>query len=605
MGTEWHSYLLARELSKKHAVCVFSRAEGEGYEEYAEEFDGIPVKRIRTPLNQRMLARAHLDDRVALSFSEFLEDSEPQVIHVQHCIGLGFSVLEVAVQKRIPTVLFLHDFYLMCHRIHLLKPNGQLCPGPRTQGYCADCILSSDPSLSEVEARQVGLGRYRYAQRLLSKIDRVIVGSEFVKKVFYGNFPTIRKMTVSPLGLDLDFAKRFRKKDSKKLRFGYFGPIYHHKGVHILIEAFKSLNANNAELRIYGSGNPSYLEALQEQASNSNILFFGPYTHSQLDEVLSEMDVSVMPSICHESFSYTIREALAVGIPVIVSNTRAQSDAIVGSFNGLHFKRADPHDLKAKLELLVGERQMVRELSSNARKGNARSIGSQAREMEALYKKCVRAGESRRPVKLEQAFPAGRPLINLLSYVRSLEDAERRRLTEEKNRSLRLTEQLSNLSRELALRESTIQSLEAEKLEQTEQLNRADRELAERESAIRSMEDEKLRLTEQLSNVSRELALRESTIQSLEAEKAALAQDLSKAMHELSSLLRELGAIRESFGYHIMRSYAKRIDRLLPEGTRRGKFRKAVVATFRTIVHDGAGSFLRDVCKKMRKSSSG
>ena len=421
MGTEWHSYLLARELSKKHSVYVFSRGAGENYEEYSEEFDGIPVKRINTPTGQRAFLDTYIDDRVALSFSEFLEDSEPDVVHVQHCRGLGLSILEVAVEKRIPTLLFLHDFYLMCHRVHLVRPDWQLCAGPKSQRHCEYCILSFDPSQTEAGAHESGLRRYRYVQGLLSRVNLIIVPSEFVKKSFEANFPTINNIAVSPLGVDLEFTKDFQKKESEKLRFGYFGPIYPHKGVHVLVEAFKDLQADKVELRVYGGGDISYLETLKENASKDNVHFFGAYSHSELAKVLSEIDVFIMPSICHESFSFTIREALAVGIPVIVADARAQSDAIVEGVNGLHFKCGDVNDLKGKLSLLAEKPYMIRRLSNNARKSSIRAIDTQAEELESLYKKSIKEAGRRGPVEEEQGFPAGRVLTNLLRYVRSLE----------------------------------------------------------------------------------------------------------------------------------------------------------------------------------------
>jgi len=157
-GTEWHSYLLAKELSKRHEVYVFSRGSGESYLEYEDDFDGIPVRRINSPISFTGW-NTHIDDRVALSFSDFLNSLKPDLIHVQHCIGLGMSTIEVAIERCIPTLLFLHDFYFLCHRTHLIKTNGQLCLGPSNQQYCMDCILASEPSLGKDDAREHGLRR--------------------------------------------------------------------------------------------------------------------------------------------------------------------------------------------------------------------------------------------------------------------------------------------------------------------------------------------------------------------------------------------------------------------------------------------------------------
>jgi len=630
-GTEWHSYLLARELSKRHSVYVFSRGIGESYEEYAEEFDGIPVKRMNTRSGHKAFLDTYVDDRVALSFSEFLENSEPDVIHVQHCIGLGVSMLEVPLEKRIPTVVFLHDFYLMCHRVHLLKPDEQPCPGPKSQSYCVDCIRSYDPSLTEVEARNEGLRRYRYIQGLLSRIDQIVVPSKFVKRAFQTNYPKIRNIIMSPLGLDLRFAKDYQKKQSKKIRLGYFGPILPQKGVHILVEAFERVRAKNLELRIHGGGEASYLKEVKENASKGNILFFGPYAHGELAKVLSEIDIFVLPSICHESFSFTIREALAVGIPVIVSNIGAQSDAITEGLNGLHFKCGDPDDLAEKLELMAKEPALLGRLAKNAKKTTIRTIDAQAREMENLYLKSVRPGKGRL-LKEKQTFPSGRPLINLLSYIRSLEKGQRDIIAEERKKARsemvrQFTEPMGRLLAVYAMRQDLqssfpevrngkyirllewaredpstsvgpladfakwykendwlrLPSLEAERTRLSRELGDAKGELAQLESSIQSLEAEKTRLSRELGDAKGELAQLESSIQSLEAEKTRLSEDLAtvreditQVRYELSSAVGELGAIKQSLGYRFTRFYARRIDKLFPEGTRRGELRNRV-----------------------------
>jgi hypothetical protein len=50
---------------------------------------------------------------------------------------------------------------------------------------------------------------------------------------------------------------------------------------------------------------------------------------------------------------------------------------------------------------------------------------------------------------------------------------------------------------------------------------------------------------------------------------------------QLQSVHEELQNIRSSFGYNAMRFFASKIDRLCPEGTRRGEFRKLIVASVR------------------------
>lgn len=388
-GTEWHSYLLAKELSKRHEIHVFSRGSTSSYDEHKYNFHEIPITKIDTPMNYVNLIDAYSDEHVALSFSRVLEEFKPEVIHIQHCIHLGLSILETAIERSIPILLFLHDFYFMCNRVHLLKADDQVCSGPKNNNYCSDCNSAFTPSLTKSHIRSYALKKYEYVHNILSKIDLIATPSEFVKKTFENNFSSIGQIVVLPLGLDLSFVKNFHRQDRKKFTFGYIGSTYHHKGIHILIEAFKLLKLKNIQLQIYGDGDPKYLKILKS-LSSKNIIFLGSYSHDELSDVLSEIDVSILPSICHESYSFTIREALSVGIPVIVSDLEAQSSAITNNYNGLHFKNRDLKDLSEKMHLLATHTELYNKLSQNAQNTQIMSINEQTNTLEELYQKINR-----------------------------------------------------------------------------------------------------------------------------------------------------------------------------------------------------------------------
>jgi glycosyltransferase involved in cell wall biosynthesis len=390
-GTEQHSYILARELMKNHEVHVFSRGEGEDYQEYIESHDNIPISRINTPKmsSRTKFQDTYLDNHVAEIFSTRLEEFRPDVIHVQHCITLGFSLLEQAIKRNIPILLFLHDCFFMCHNINLIKTDGNRCTGPKNEKYCMDCISTYDPSLSNTESQEIGFKKYQYINEILCKIDCIATPSQFVKEVFINNFPSISEITVSPLGLDLSFLKKIKRKKTGKFIFGYLGAIAPHKGVHILIEAFKNLKMNNVELRIHGGGEHKYQEKI-ERLSTKNIFFFGPYLHDRLAEILSDINVLVLPSLCHESYSFTIREALASGIPIITSDLRSQAEAITEGYNGLHYENENMTDFKTKLELIAKNEELYQKLSENAKSSNITSIQEQVKQFEEIYREINR-----------------------------------------------------------------------------------------------------------------------------------------------------------------------------------------------------------------------
>ena len=120
------------------------------------------------------------------------------------------------------------------------------------------------------------------------------------------------------------------------------------------------------------------------------------------------------------------------------------------------------------------------------------------------------------------------------------------------------------------------------------QLDQTRKELDQSVSNIQSLMAEKVRLSEELGKARDDLAQRESMIQRLEADRSILFEQLNQTKNELST-------IKESLGYYFMRFYAKKIDKLFPEGTSRGKFRKTVMTYLRMITDEDVRVLPRDV----------
>jgi hypothetical protein len=60
-----------------------------------------------------------------------------------------------------------------------------------------------------------------------------------------------------------------------------------------------------------------------------------------------------------------------------------------------------------------------------------------------------------------------------------------------------------------------------------------------------------------------------------------LQSHIQETIAQNTALEKELGKIRHSFAYKLMRFYAPRIDYLLPTGTKRGKFRRMMTVSVR------------------------
>lgn len=52
------------------------------------------------------------------------------------------------------------------------------------------------------------------------------------------------------------------------------------------------------------------------------------YAYSELYNIFDETDVLVVPSICYETFGYTVLEALSFGVPVIITKNVGAKDVL-------------------------------------------------------------------------------------------------------------------------------------------------------------------------------------------------------------------------------------------------------------------------------------
>ena len=94
----------------------------------------------------------------------------------------------------------------------------------------------------------------------------------------------------------------------------YFGKLLHNKGVHVLLEALRGIDARAV---IVGFGD--FRGELEGLADPDRALFTGPLEHRHLVHLLALADACVVPSIFPEAFGMVAAEAAATGCPPLVA----------------------------------------------------------------------------------------------------------------------------------------------------------------------------------------------------------------------------------------------------------------------------------------------
>ncbi len=135
----------------------------------------------------------------------------------------------------------------------------------------------------------------------------------------------------------------------------YFGKLIEQKGVHILLEAIRNVDAR---LVIVGFG-PE--RAALEAVAPRRTLFTGPLEHRHLVHLLPLADATVVPSIFPEAFGMVAAEAAAAGSPPLVARHSGLAEVAAGleeeypqRFRHLaSFESGDAADLARKLNELI------------------------------------------------------------------------------------------------------------------------------------------------------------------------------------------------------------------------------------------------------------
>ncbi|TEB04612.1 D-inositol 3-phosphate glycosyltransferase [Pelotomaculum schinkii] len=257
------------------------------------------------------------------------------VAHVLHPMRMGTALL--AVQRcGLPYIITLTDFFSACFRINLINVLNEPCPGPNGGVRCAkDCLVApwTPDSL---------IGRQRQALSLLTAAGARICPSNYVAECYRSFFPEL-DFIVIPHGIELmthtvnTLPSASAEVDDINLTFGFIGSIIPQKGLDTLLRAFASVQCNRLKLRVVGGfyGEPSYQsEVLKLAEADSRVELLGHVTQQKVFEFIREIDVLCLPSRVPETFSMVLHEAIALGVPALVSNLGAPAEHIAKHGDG-------------------------------------------------------------------------------------------------------------------------------------------------------------------------------------------------------------------------------------------------------------------------------
>jgi glycosyltransferase involved in cell wall biosynthesis len=263
---------------------------------------------------------------------EVLRDFDVEAIIVSSLIGHSLE----ALMQPVKTIVVCHDFYPICQAINPLF--GKTCVRCTLEdlGRCA-----RDNPLNETfaghDAGDWHELRMRYAETLLSRRIEMIVPSPSVATTLRLLEPRLKDapMRVIAHGVDAPASRLAPPavKPGEPLRLVVLGRLPVPKGSALLRQAAAELDSL-ARVTLVGCGKPG-----MDLAKECRWDAIESYLPEELPDILRALDphAGILASIVPETFSYTLSELFALGIPPLATRLGSFADRITDGENGFLF----------------------------------------------------------------------------------------------------------------------------------------------------------------------------------------------------------------------------------------------------------------------------
>lgn len=292
-----------------------------------------------------------------------IRETKPDIVHFENTFPLISPSAYYAARKAgVPIIQSLRNYRLFCANSFFLRDGkvcedclGKIFPYPALYHRC---YRNNRLATGVVVALQVFHRLIRTWQRT---VDRYIALTEFARSKYVEAGLPENKIVVKPNFITND--------PGMGMGDGYFalfvGRLSVEKGITTLLSAWNHLS-QKIPLWIAGDGP---LRSMVETAARQNplIIVTGRKTPTEVLELMKKATMLLFPSLWFEGLPRVIIEAYAVGLPIVASNLGSMTSLIDHGNTGLHFRPGDPQDLVEKVEFLLRNHEIYRQMRLKAR----------------------------------------------------------------------------------------------------------------------------------------------------------------------------------------------------------------------------------------------
>jgi glycosyltransferase involved in cell wall biosynthesis len=254
-----------------------------------------------------------------------------------------------------------------------------------------DCFRLKDYRSGFSEVARFAI-RKLWREVYLSKTDALIFISSVPNDDFVRYYPILNlhnnekyiceMAAPSPCSASTDMEKEYD--------FIYFGRIYKHKGVDLIIKANHLLKNNGLSPTTIIIGEGPWRERFERLSEKldlgDNVKFLGYVARDKMIELILKSRFSISPSF-YEAFGLTLEESWSLGVPTIASDIAIFRKRIIDGKNGFIFAHGNTQDLARIMNrsLCLNDNEYAKMCQNSISRMTNRSWIDVAREHIQLY----------------------------------------------------------------------------------------------------------------------------------------------------------------------------------------------------------------------------
>ncbi len=174
------------------------------------------------------------------------------------------------------------------------------------------------------------------------------------------------------LGTGVDYPLMIQEKIQPKAKYNlvFAGRLIERKGIMTLIDAFKQVTAEHADIHLWVLGDGELKDVAQQKISyfgmTEKVSMLGLVNNPH--DYFAMADICVFPSHQGDGLMGTVLESMAAGKPAITTTDNGNEDVIENGKNGILIKPNDEQDLKWAIIDLIANVDKRKLLGENAKK---------------------------------------------------------------------------------------------------------------------------------------------------------------------------------------------------------------------------------------------